>query len=78
MGNIWTTPLSKLARDYDGKTHPICGPLIKGGPAELAREFNLFKDEEFIDHCHACFMARKTLVNKFPNYLSPMQVYGLI
>ncbi|MHA1947994.1 MAG: hypothetical protein ACW97W_18000, partial [Candidatus Hodarchaeales archaeon] len=52
MGNIWKTPLSKLAGEYDGKSHPICGPLIKGGPAHLAREFNLFNSEEFIDHCH--------------------------
>jgi hypothetical protein len=77
MGNIGKTPLSKLAGEYKGKSHPICGPLIKGGPAQLAREFNLFKNEEFIDHCHVCFIARKLLISKFPDNLAPRQVYGL-
>ena len=77
MGNIWKTPLSKLANTYEGKSHPICGPLIKGGPAQLAKDYGLFIDEEFIDHCHACFIARKLLISKFPDYLAPRQVYGL-
>ncbi len=77
MGNIWKIPLSKLTLEYDGKTHPICGPLIKGGPAQLAREFNMFEEEKFIDHCHLCFTVRKALVEKFPEYLGPKQVYGL-
>ncbi len=77
MGNIGKTPLSILAKEYDGTSHPICGPLLKGGPAQLARENNLFTDEEFIDHCHACFIARKALLDKFPEVLAPRQVYGL-
>ncbi|MHA2156613.1 MAG: radical SAM protein [Candidatus Hodarchaeales archaeon] len=77
MGNIWKIPLSKLTEEYDGKTHPICGPLLKGGPAGLAREYDLFQDESFIDHCHACFTARKALIDIFPEYIAPRQVYGL-
>ncbi|PWI47414.1 hypothetical protein CEE45_11990 [Candidatus Heimdallarchaeota archaeon B3_Heim] len=77
MGNIWKTPLSKLAIEYDGKSHPVCRPLIEGGPAQLAREFSMFKDEQFIDHCHLCFTVRKALIDKFPDYLAPKQVYGL-
>jgi MoaA/NifB/PqqE/SkfB family radical SAM enzyme len=77
MGNIWKTPLSELIKHYNGKAHPICRPLIEGGPAQLAREFNLFNEEGFIDHCHLCFTVRKALVDKFPQYLAPKQVYGL-
>ena len=77
MGNIWKIPLSELSTTYEAKSHPICGPLIKGGPAQLARENTLFEEEEFIDHCHACFMTRKALLDKYPEYLAPKQVYGL-
>ncbi len=31
-------PLSKLVKQYDADSHPICRPLVKGGPALLARE----------------------------------------
>jgi hypothetical protein len=77
MGNMWKMPLSKLVRDYDADSHPICGPLLRGGPALLAEEYALERDEAYIDECHFCFMMRRALVDRFPEYLAPRQVYGL-
>jgi MoaA/NifB/PqqE/SkfB family radical SAM enzyme len=77
MGNMWETPLSKLVKEYDPEAHPICGPLLKGGPAELVRAYDLDLRGEYVDECHLCFLARKALIDRFPEYLAPRQVYGL-
>ncbi|MFX0209856.1 MAG: hypothetical protein ACFFDT_27990, partial [Candidatus Hodarchaeota archaeon] len=77
MGNMWKTPLSELAKSYNAKTHPICGPLLKGGPAELAREYQVEHEEYYVDACHFCYSVRKALLDKFPEYLAPEGVYGL-
>jgi hypothetical protein len=37
MGNLFRTPLRELCADYDPEAHPIAGPLVAGGPAELIR-----------------------------------------
>ena len=77
MGNMWETPLSELALEYEPQAHPICGPLLKGGPAELAREYGVALPDDFVDECHYCYTVRKALVDRFPGYLAPRQVYGL-
>jgi len=77
MGNMWETPLSELAGGYTAGQHPICGPLVSGGPAELAREHGLELPDDFVDECHYCYTVRKALVHRFPAYLAPRQVYGL-
>jgi len=77
LGNIWTTPLSELVRDYDAAKHPIVGPLVEGGPARLVERFGLNVADAYVDECHLCYMARKSLLPAFPQYLAPPQVYGL-
>ena len=77
MGNAWETPLFELVKNYSASLHPICSPLVKGGPALLAREYNMKHDEGYIDACHLCYTVRLALTDKFPRYLAPRQVYGL-
>lgn len=77
IGNMWQTPLSKLINNYDVHTHPICGPLIRGGPAQFVREYQVKHENEYVDECHLCYLARLNLLNEFPQYLAPRQVYGL-
>jgi hypothetical protein len=77
MGNMWKTPLSELVRGYRAETHPICGPLSRGGPARLALEHGISLPDSFVSECHCCYTIRKRLVDKFPEYLAPKQVYGL-
>jgi len=77
MGNMSETPLCDLARHYNARQHPICGPLLSGGPAALAAEYGLELGDGFVDECHYCYTVRKALVDRFPAYLAPRQVYGL-
>lgn len=77
MGNMWKTPLSRIIETYDAHSHPICGPLVRGGPALLAKEYDLKHDDEYVDACHFCYLARLALLTSFPEYLAPRQVYGL-
>jgi hypothetical protein len=37
MGNMWDAPLSKIVKQYNADSHPICRPLVNGGPALLAK-----------------------------------------
>jgi hypothetical protein len=77
MGNCWITPLSELVRDYDAQKHPICGPLLRGGPIRLVEEYGLDLNDEYVDECHLCYTARLALLDKFPEHLAPRQAYGL-
>jgi len=77
MGNMWKTPLSDIVKNYNADSHPICAPLIRGGPALLAKEYNVEHKETYVDACHFCYILRLSLIDKFPRYLAPKQVYGM-
>lgn len=77
IGNMWNQPLASLIEEYNPHEHPIAGPLLEGGPALLAERFGITHDDEFVDECHFCYLTRKKLVDRFPEYLGPGQVYGL-
>jgi hypothetical protein len=76
MGNLWETPLSDLVAAYDPDAHPICGPMLRGGPARLAQEHGVEHDDEYISACHFCYAVRLALLDRFPRCLAPPQVYG--
>jgi hypothetical protein len=75
LGNFWKRPLAELVRDYSPSSHPMCGPLIKGGPAELARVLGYHPPAGVADACHLCWLARKSCREKYPGILEPAQVY---
>ncbi len=77
IGNLFEKPLKEICTTYDPDKHPICGPLLKGGPAELVRIYDLPLKEKFADACHLCYTARLALRERFANLLGPDQVYGL-
>ncbi|MFX0098710.1 MAG: radical SAM protein [Candidatus Hodarchaeota archaeon] len=77
IGNMWETPLSELVASYDVNEHPICSALWEGGPARMAEKFGVKHELEYVNGCHFCFSIRKKLIDEFPEYLAPRQVYGL-
>ena len=77
MGNIRQTFLSEIIRNYDADVHPICRSLIRGGPALLAKEYKVKHQDKYVDACHFCYLVRLALLDRFPQYLTPRQVYGL-
>jgi hypothetical protein len=75
IGNLLEKPLAEIWSDYNAQTHPITGPMLKGGPAELAKQYDVEHADEYADECHFCFEVRSTLRAKFPVELGPDQMY---
>ena len=78
LGNVFQTSLKEICELYDPDTHPITSPLLEGGPAELVRRFDLSLNDGYADACHLCYQARKKLRDRFPDILTPDQMYGVI
>jgi hypothetical protein len=76
MGNMWKTPLHVLEDTYDPTAHPICGPLLAGGPAKLAADHGMDMSVEYASACHLCYETRKKLRAEYPEHLGPALVYG--
>ena len=77
IGNLLQRPLPEIMRDYDADEHPIVGPLLAGGPAEIVRRYGLSHEDGYADHCHLCYEARRLLRERFPEVLTPDQMYGI-
>jgi hypothetical protein len=77
IGNMKQTPLSKLFSDFHPQTHPICGPILQGGPAELVKKYRVEHAESYVEECHLCYSTRLKLRKRFPNILAPDQIYGI-
>lgn len=76
IGNLFERRLVDIMGDYDPGTHPVVGPLLDGGPAELVRRHGLQHADGYADHCHLCYTARCALRERFPDELGPDQMYG--
>jgi MoaA/NifB/PqqE/SkfB family radical SAM enzyme len=76
LGNIFRTPLWEICETYVPDNHPIAGPLLRGGPAGLVREYRLPLERCYADACHLCDAARRALRGRYPEVLTPDQMYG--
>jgi hypothetical protein len=76
IGNMLEHPLTEIMAGYDPDKHPIVGPLLAGGPAEIVRHYDLSHEEGYADHCHLCYETRRVLRQRFPDVLTPDQMYG--
>ena len=77
LGNLNDHSLAGMLESYDPRGHPIIGPLLAGGPAELVRAYGLPHQGGSVDACHLCYEARCALRESFPEHLGPPQVYGV-
>ncbi len=77
IGNMKKATLKELIIDFNPEAHPICSPIIRGGPAELVRKYNVKHEENYVDECHLCYSTRLRLRRKFPKVLAPDQIYGI-
>jgi hypothetical protein len=76
IGNIFQRPLRDICDSYDPAAHPICGPLLAGGPVALVETYSLPHASAYADACHLCYEARLALRERFPEILVPDQMYG--
>jgi MoaA/NifB/PqqE/SkfB family radical SAM enzyme len=77
LGNLFEKPLTQICAEYNVEAHPICGPLLNGGPAALVTEYNLPHEPAYADACHLCYEMRTALRERHPNILTPDQMYGV-
>jgi organic radical activating enzyme len=77
LGNLFHAPLATILAEYRPEAHPIAGPLLAGGPAELARRHGHGLDGGWADACHLCYSTRKALRPLYPDILTPDVVYGV-
>jgi MoaA/NifB/PqqE/SkfB family radical SAM enzyme len=77
IGNLFRTPLDRICESYDPESHPIVGPLVHGGPSELARTVGARPAERYADACHLCCETRRLSRSRFPEILTPDQMYGV-
>ena len=78
IGNLYRVPLREICEEYAPDSHPIIGPLLSGGPAELVRRYGLPHEQNYADTCQLCYEARKALRIRFPEILGPDQMYGIV
>jgi len=76
IGNLLDRPLADIMSNYDSRSHPIIAPLLDGGPAALVKQFDLKHKQGYADACHLCYAARSSLRSRFPEILTPGQMYG--
>lgn len=76
IGNLLERPLTDILANFRPTEHPIIGPLLDGGPAELVRRYDVAHEDGYADHCHLCYEARQALRSQFPDELTPDQMYG--
>jgi hypothetical protein len=77
IGNLFERPLKQIVKEYQPDAHPICGPLLEGGPAALFSEFGLEPRPAYADACQMCYEGRLALRPRFPEILGPDQMYGV-
>lgn len=78
IGNLFEKPLTQICAEYDADAHPVCGPLMNGGPVALVTEYGLSHASDYADACHLCYEARTKLRVRMPEVLGPDQMYGVM
>jgi len=76
IGNLFERPLDEICSGYDPEKHPIVGPILAGGPAELARAPGVVTHKGYADACHLCYDTRDQLRVGHSDVLGPVQMYG--
>ncbi len=77
IGNLCAQSLREICEGYEPEAHPLVGPLLAGGPAELVRHYQLPHEQAYADACHLCYESRRLLRERFPDQLGPDEMYGI-
>lgn len=79
IGNVWRKPLRDVIEELKVESHPIIGPLTRGGPCSLSKERGIKPKKKYADACHMCYELRCSLRRrkKFSKTLTPDQAYGV-
>ncbi|MBN2204788.1 MAG: radical SAM protein [Thermoleophilia bacterium] len=76
-GNVWRDGLAAVVERYDPRALPVVRELLRGGPLELTRAYDVVPARErYADACHLCFETRLALRDRYPDVLAPAACYG--
>ena len=50
---------------------------MNGGPVALVTEYGLPHESDYADACHLCYASRQALRERWPDVLTPDQMYGV-
>ncbi len=78
LGNIFTSSIQSICDGFDPLNHPIIGPLLISGSLGLAEQYSIPVAGEYADACHLCYETRLSLRSRFPEILTPDQMYGVV
>jgi MoaA/NifB/PqqE/SkfB family radical SAM enzyme len=76
IGNVFREALRDICARYDPDAHPVVGPMLAGGPLEVARRHGVRTGDAYADACHLCYETREALRSRLPDVLGPAQMYG--
>jgi len=77
IGNLFQEALWDICQRFDAEKDPILGPLLANGPVGLVEKYNLPHQPTYADACHLCDHARHQLRDRFPQILTPNQMYAV-
>jgi hypothetical protein len=76
IGNAWEAPLHEIIENFDLQSHPILRLLNSRGPSGLMESSAIHPETEYVSTCHCCYSIRLDLIDRYPDWFAPRQVYG--
>ncbi len=76
IGNAWEAPLHEIIQNFDLQSHTILRLLNSRGPSGLMENFAIHPETEYVSTCHCCYSIRRDLIDQYPDWFAPRQVYG--
>ncbi len=74
----WLKPLAGSVDDLSISSDAYHGSHVGLNHPEIVRRYDLPHEDGYADHCHLCYTARSALRERFPDVLTPDQMYGTI
>jgi hypothetical protein len=76
IGNAWEVPLHEIIENFGIQSHAIIRLLKTKGPSGLMKDSTIPPDAEYVSNCHCCYSIRRDLIDSYPVWFAPRQVYG--
>lgn len=76
IGNANEAPLHEIIENFGIQNHAIIRLLKTKGPSGLMKDSTIPTDTEYVSNCHCCYSIRRDLIDHYPDWFAPRQVYG--
>lgn len=76
IGNAYNAPLHDIIENFGIQSHAIIRLLKTKGPSGLMKNSAIPPEAEYVSACHCCYSIRRELIDQYPDWFAPRQVYG--